>query len=111
MNFSIAQKPNVSESGQYQFVQKQIAPALPLGGRWCSLSELLQQSDIVSLRLPLATQSANLMKAKTFGLMKPGSSVINTAQGSLVDKAALLDTLLKLLDSSDHLRGPILSGC
>ena len=53
--------------------------------KWCSLSELLQQSDIVSLHLPLTAHSANLMNAKTFGLMKPGSIFINTARGGLVD--------------------------
>ena len=34
--------------------------------KWCSLSELLQQSDIVSLHLPLTARSANLMNAETF---------------------------------------------
>ena len=61
--------------------------------KWCSLSELLHQSDIVSLHLPLTAQSANLMNAKTFGLMKPGSIFINTARGGLVDEAALLNAL------------------
>ena len=61
--------------------------------KWCSLSELLRQSDIVSLHLPLTAQSANLMNVETFGLMKPGSIFINTARGGLVDEAALLDAL------------------
>ena len=68
-------------------------PKAGAAAEWCSLSELLQQSDIVSLHLPLTTQSANLMNAKTFGLMKPGSIFINTARGGLVDEAALLDAL------------------
>ena len=68
-------------------------PKAGAGAKWCSLSELLQQSDIVSLHLPLTAQSANLMNAKTFGLMKPGSIFINTARGGLVDEAALLDAL------------------
>lgn len=68
-------------------------PKAGAAAEWCSLSELLQQSDIVSLHLPLTAQSANLMNAKTFGLMKPGSIFINTARGGLVDEAALLDAL------------------
>ena len=68
-------------------------PKAGAAATWCSLSELLQQSDIVSLHLPLTAQSANLMNAKTFGLMKPGSIFINTARGGLVDEAALLDAL------------------
>ena len=68
-------------------------PKAGAAAEWCSLSELLQQSDIVSLHLPLTAQSANLMNAKAFGLMKPGSIFINTARGGLVDEAALLDAL------------------
>ncbi len=68
-------------------------PKAGAAATWCSLSELLQQSDIVSLHLPLTAQSANLMNAKTFGLMKPGSIFINTARGGLVDEAALFDVL------------------
>jgi len=68
-------------------------PKAGAAAKWCSLSELLQQSDIVSLHLPLTAQSANLMNAKTFGLMKPGSIFINTARGGLVDEATLLDAL------------------
>ena len=68
-------------------------PKVGAAAKWCSLSELLQQSDIVSLHLPLTAQSANLMNAKAFGLMKPGSIFINTARGGLVDEAALLDAL------------------
>ena len=68
-------------------------PKAGAAAKWCSLSELLHQSDIVSLHLPLTAQSANLMNAKTFGLMKPGSIFINTARGGLVDEAALLDAL------------------
>lgn len=62
--------------------------------------KLLEQSDYVSLHLPMSAESKHLMNAETFAKMKPGSVLINTARGALVDEAALYDAL-----KSGHLRG------
>jgi phosphoglycerate dehydrogenase-like enzyme len=66
---------------------------------WRPLSKLLQESDLVSLHLPLTDETTNLMNAATFAAMKPGSVFINTARGGLVDEEALLAAL-----QSGHLR-------
>lgn len=62
--------------------------------------KLLEQSDYVSLHLPMSAESKHLMNAETFAKMKPGSVLINTARGALVDEAALYEAL-----KSGHLRG------
>ena len=60
---------------------------------WRSFADLLHESDIVSLHLPLTAETASMMNAKTFAHMKPGSIFINTARGGLVDEAALVAAL------------------
>ena len=57
------------------------------------LSTLLHESDIVSLHCPLTDETRGLMNASTFKQMKPGSILINTSRGAVVDTASLLDAL------------------
>lgn len=57
------------------------------------MEELLKQSDIVSLHLPLTPETNEIIGAKQLALMKPTAFLINTARGALVNHAALLDAL------------------
>jgi phosphoglycerate dehydrogenase-like enzyme len=66
---------------------------------WASLDDLVAQSDIVSLHVPLTDQTEHLVDADLIARMKPGSVLVNTARGGLVDEAALLDAL-----DSGHIR-------
>ena len=59
----------------------------------CSLEELLRQSDIVSLHLPLSPQTQKLMNRETIGMMKDGAMLVNTSRGSLVDEVAAAEAL------------------
>lgn len=61
---------------------------------------LLGRSDYVSLHLPVMPETKHIMNAAAFARMKPGSVLINTARGLLVDERALIDVL-----NSGHLRG------
>ena len=58
-----------------------------------SLSDLLAASDCVSLHIPGGAETANLIDAHAIGLMKPGSYLINTARGGVLDHEALADAL------------------
>lgn len=68
----------------------------------CSVrfSELLAQSDVVSLHCPRDASTLKMMNADTFAQMKPGALFINTARGGLHDEAALTQAL-----TSGHLAG------
>ena len=60
---------------------------------YCSLDELLAQSDIVSLNLPLMAETENMADSKFFSRMKKGAILINTARGGLVNSADLIEAL------------------
>ncbi len=55
----------------------------------CNLDDLLGQSDIVSLHLPLTPATAGLIGPDRVARMKSGASLINTARGGIVDETAL----------------------
>lgn len=65
-----------------------------------SFEQVLRQADIVSLHCP---PTAEKVGSKEFSLMKPGSWLINTARGDLVDDYALAKVL-----ESEHLAGAAL---
>ncbi|WED43478.1 D-2-hydroxyacid dehydrogenase [Legionella cardiaca] len=60
---------------------------------WVSFTELLQQSDVLSLHCPLNDTTKNIINTNTLKQMKPTSILINTGRGALVDEAALADAL------------------
>jgi phosphoglycerate dehydrogenase-like enzyme len=60
---------------------------------WRELPELLAESDIVSLHVPLAAETERLIDGAALLSMKPGALLINTARGGLVDQRALIAAL------------------
>ncbi|MCH7988980.1 MAG: C-terminal binding protein [Planctomycetes bacterium] len=58
-----------------------------------SLDALLEQSDFVSLHLPLTDRSQHLMRLPQFQRMKQGAFLINTSRGALIDHDALWKAL------------------
>jgi glyoxylate reductase len=63
------------------------------GARPAALDELLAQSDVVSLHLPLTPRTRRILDERRLGTMKPGALLINTARGELVDEDALAEAL------------------
>lgn len=64
------------------------------------LAELLGQADVVSLHLPAMPETRGMVNAEFLGQMKPGTILINTARGEIIDETALLAAL-----ESGRLRG------
>ena len=60
-----------------------------LGVEYVSLEALLQQSDIVSLHVPLCDATRGLIGEKELALMKPTALLVNTARGPVCDIAAV----------------------
>ncbi len=65
-----------------------------------TLDELLTQADVLSIHTPLTEETRHLFNRNTFGRMKPGAYLINTARGEIIDEQALAEAL-----SSGALKG------
>jgi glyoxylate reductase len=57
------------------------------------LDRLLRLADIVSLHVPLTSETRGLIGARELGLMKFNAILINVARGEVVDERALADRL------------------
>jgi glyoxylate reductase len=64
-----------------------------LPGYRATLDELLDESDIVSLHVPLTDSTRHLLGAEQLRRMGPASVLVNTSRGAVVDEAALADAL------------------
>ena len=58
-----------------------------------SFEEVLEQSDIITLHLPLLESTKNIINDKSISKMKDGVIIINTARGGLIDSKALFNAL------------------
>ena len=70
---------------------------------YSNLEDLLSASDIVSLHVPAVPETCHLINEERIKVMRPGSLLINTARGLLVDEKALYEAL-----NSGHLGGAAL---
>jgi D-3-phosphoglycerate dehydrogenase len=59
-----------------------------------TLEALLVQSDFVSIHLPRSSETEGLIGARELAMMKPGSRLVNTARGGIVDEVALEKSIL-----------------
>ena len=64
-----------------------------MGIKYCTLDELLSQSDFVSLHVPLNDETRGMMSKGSFAKMKKGAYLINTARGPVVDESDLVEAL------------------
>ena len=68
---------------------------LETGVKPVALANLLGESDIVTIHLPLDPSTRGLIDARALALMKPSAFLVNTARGGIVDETALKAALLE----------------
>ena len=64
-----------------------------LGVRFRLLREILQESDLISLHVPLNESTRYMIGAAELAEMKPSAILVNTSRGPVVDEEALYDVL------------------
>jgi phosphoglycerate dehydrogenase-like enzyme len=57
------------------------------------LTDVFAQSDVVSLHVPLTAETRGMIDAAVLGVMRPGSYLVNTSRGAVVDVDAALSAL------------------
>ena len=75
-----------------------VAPAASVAAREMDVTmvardELFAQSDFLVLCSPLTSETRHMANARTLGLMRSGSFVVNVGRGALVDEHALVEAL------------------
>ncbi|KKM22735.1 hypothetical protein LCGC14_1622320, partial [marine sediment metagenome] len=68
--------------------------------KYCSLEELLEQSDIVTLHVPYLKSTHHLINKENIYQMKRGAYLINTSRGQVVETEALVRAL-----KDEHIAG------
>lgn len=58
-----------------------------------SMEAVLEESDFLSIHLPLSDETKNWLNADRIAMMRPGAIVVNTARGGLIDELALSSAL------------------
>jgi glyoxylate reductase len=58
-----------------------------------ALDDLLRQSDVVSLHVPLTAETEGLISRERLALLPDGATLVNTARGAIIDEDALVAEL------------------
>ncbi|KXB02321.1 3-phosphoglycerate dehydrogenase [candidate division MSBL1 archaeon SCGC-AAA261F17] len=64
-----------------------------MGGEYVGLEELLQNSDYVTLHVPLIPPTRHMISEEELNLMKSTAVLVNAARGPIVDEEALIKAL------------------
>jgi D-lactate dehydrogenase len=64
-----------------------------LGFEYVSLEELLRKSEIISIHCPYSSKTHHLLNRQNIDWIRPGTILINTARGGIVQTEALLYAL------------------
>ena len=73
--------------------QLSLAQEAALGLRRASLDEVLAAADFLTIHVPLTASTRGLIGRAAIARLKPGTIVVNTARGGIIDESALAEAL------------------
>jgi D-3-phosphoglycerate dehydrogenase len=94
-----AEVARIAQGGGMKVVAWNRSPKTYPGVEFVEIDTLLAQSHVVSLHLLLNDETRGFLSHERIAAMRPGSILVNTARGALVDEAAMIEAL-----QSGHLR-------
>lgn len=63
------------------------------GGQLVSLERVMQESDVVSIHVPLSNATRHMISMRELQMMRSNAILVNTARGAVTDEAALIKCL------------------
>ncbi|NTV36271.1 MAG: hydroxyacid dehydrogenase [Anaerolineaceae bacterium] len=78
------------------FATQDLASQLNL--KLCTLDEIFNQADVVSLHTPLTPETEGMITGKHIEMMRPGATLINTARGGIIRQDEMVAVMKKRLD-------------
>jgi len=87
----------------YNDIKGPIPAATELNAEFVTLDDLLANSDVLTIHIPGGAANRHVVNAQGIARMRPGSVIVNTARGEVIDEAALTQAL-----QSGHL---LAAGC
>jgi phosphoglycerate dehydrogenase-like enzyme len=81
----------VGNTGRLLF--SDVVPRKLAGGTQLPLEEVLQQADVITVHVPLDTQTRGLLDGTALGRMKRGAVMVNASRGAVVEERALIEAL------------------
>lgn len=85
--------------------------------KYVSLETLCKESDIISIHLPLNTDTHHLIDKTLIALMKPNCIIVNTARGAIINTNDIIEALVEkhisglAMDVYEHERGVFFKDC
>ncbi|XBW37351.1 hypothetical protein QEN19_002931 [Hanseniaspora menglaensis] len=73
--------------------RNRLSEDLEQGCEWVSFDDLLAQSDIINVCIPLNPHTKHILNKAAFDKMKQGVIIVNTARGAVIDEAELVNQL------------------
>lgn len=73
--------------------RNQLPTELENGCEYVSFDELLSQSDVISINIPLNPQTKHKINQEAISKMKDGVVVVNTARGAVIDEKVFIEAL------------------
>lgn len=73
--------------------RSELPPQQAAGAKYVSFEQLISESDIISIHVPLNTKTKHLIGAEEINKMKDGVIIVNTARGAVIDENALAEAL------------------
>lgn len=75
--------------------RSRLSPELEQDSEYCStIEELAEKSDVISINIPLNSNTYHVINKELIGKMKDGVVIVNTARGPIVDESAIKEGLL-----------------
>ncbi|CCF58046.1 hypothetical protein KAFR_0D03980 [Kazachstania africana CBS 2517] len=73
--------------------RRRLSANLENGAEFVDFETLLKESDIISISVPLNSETRHLFNKETFAKMKDGVVIVNTARGPVINESDLIDAL------------------